>query len=117
MGQQQKQGAGQWTMGRFKVHQEKKHVLHVGSAMVVFDKTYVAPLFLAVTTRNTPGSQSFSGNRAGTRQTFVPELEDAFWDPPVPSTCKHGQNVKRRLERRRWKTLRAAERQEKFDRA
>lgn len=111
--QQQQAGLAR-TMGRFKVHRETSQVRHVGSAMVVFDKAFVAPLFLAHCSGDS--ESSINNARAGKRQTLVPELGDSFWDPPVPSTCKYGRSVKRRVERRRWKMLREAERHEKYDR-
>eukprot|EP00930_Biecheleria_cincta_P036586 TRINITY_DN25076_c0_g1_i1.p1 TRINITY_DN25076_c0_g1~~TRINITY_DN25076_c0_g1_i1.p1 ORF type:complete len:629 (+),score=78.36 TRINITY_DN25076_c0_g1_i1:128-1888(+) len=115
--QQHRQGVG-WvrTMGRFNVHRETTFVRHVGSAMVVFNKGFVAPLFLAHCSPDRDTNSPINHMRAGKRQTLVPEMEDAFWDPPVPATCKYGRSVKRRLERRRWKTQRAVDRQEKYGR-
>jgi hypothetical protein len=82
--------------------------------MVVFDKAYVAPLFLAHYSPDQDTKSPINDMRAGKRQTLVPELEDTFWDPPVPATCKYGRSVKRRLERRRWKTQREVDRREKY---
>lgn len=113
----QRQGVGHVrTMGRFYVHRETAQVRHVGSAMVVFDKAYVAPLFLAHCSPDRNTNSPVNDMRAGKRQTLVPELEDTFWDPPVPATCKYGRSVKRRLERRRWKTQREVDRREKYGR-
>merc|ERR1711988_463955 len=100
-------------MGRFRLHQDGSKVRHVGNAMVAFDRTFVAPLFVAHRVQGY-NNASVNVHRGGRRQTVVPELEDMFWDPPEPSSCQHGKKVKRRLERFRWKMQRRADRDEKL---
>lgn len=95
--------AAQNTMlGNFTLHKENKEVRHVGGAMVVFDESRVAPLFVAQgignrdtgtsqlsqnslwPTGGTPNDQSASlsagGNWMGRDQVMIGDK--AFWVPP-----------------------------------
>jgi hypothetical protein len=111
----QKQVVSQNRMiGRFHVHRDSSTVRHVGNAIVVFDRRFVAPMFIVRHTSEKNQNQVINPNRDGRRQTLVPEFGETFWDPPVPEECSHAKKVKRRFERRRQHVQRRAERDQKF---
>jgi len=130
-------GAAPQMMGRFAVVKESATVRHVGNAMVVFDESHVAPLFLASGVPHyrrrlvqpasskpvtvVPGPWPTTSNPnvrdelTGTRQVPISELDVVVWRPPDAETSRYAINVKRRIVRKEKQLLRHAERKEKVN--
>jgi len=101
------------TLGNHTVHRETAHVRHVGAAMVVFDESKVAPLFVAKGIGK-PGSSSAqppalwsSGNSndqtgacigggswVGTDQVVIGD--ERFWIPPEDWRDEDDKQLRRR---------------------
>jgi len=131
-----KLGVAPQMMGRFAVVKESPTVRHVGDAMVVFNESHVAPLFLAsgvphyrrwvrpagtkpVMVVPSPWPTGPNPNArdelSGTRQVPISELNVVVWRPPDAETSRYAINVKRRIVRKEKQLRRHAERKEKVN--
>lgn len=111
-------------IGNLKVHKDGTHVRHVGNAMVVFDKSRVAPLFVASNFAGARGghgrttSAAFSTTRidlalssnpnrkgrpewVGRRQVLVEGIGKVVWRPPEELSYRQAKYMRRRVESKR----------------